>query len=518
MARPAVPLGLWLVACAAPPSAEPTPDAPCRPWLAADPGPARRHQAVADAVIPTTDGARALSEVWDGCGPHGFLVSDLPRAEAEPASVWKRDLRALLDASPPDTHWWFVPRGPRADAHRSELVKDIDDLDPGLADAWADRLHVLDVDAGALDGWLGEALTGVGTGGFALDLRQRIRGLGSAADVTRDARGEWPWENNLAYFAHDLAWLVEDEARTAAWEAAAPGATDVRLWDGEVLSGFAEIDVALPPAEAMADFDTLTLEIDLRCPDPTRAEPGNCGAWDYLAHLSRVDGPEPVELARFITPYHREARWRVDITPMLPHLADGGSARLRWEFAPEWNPQPTETRITLRLADTGRPVRPQRAVRVGRGGPFGGAPPPQVTTVDIPSDAAATTLYAVITGHGGATRNCAEFCDHQHAFAIGDDRYTAAHPEAGTATGCLDRLGEQVVPNQWGTWWFGRGGWCPGQPVSPWNWDLTDAVSPGTSATVTYTTSLAGAPSPADAGDVRVDAWLVTWAATEGSP
>jgi hypothetical protein len=511
-----LPMALAVVACAAPPSAEPedTSDQEiCAPWAEpAAPG-THRHEVAGDAVIPLVDGEIRLSETWTGCGPHGFLVGDLSRSETEAASVWKRDVPALLAASPPDSHWWFVSRGDRASAQREEIVKRLDDLPEATQAAWAGRLHVIDKPADKLDGWLGEVLAGVGVGGFTLDTAQRLRGMGSLADVTRETRGDWPWENNLAYAAHDLQWLVEDVRREQEWAAQAEGATDVAVWTGEVLAGFAEADVTLPDASTMLGFDTLELEVDLRCPDATRAEAGNCGAWDYLASLQRIDGAEPVELARFITPYHREARWRVDITPMLPHLLDGGGMRLRWDFAPEWNTQPTETRLTLRLADRGRGERPRTATRVGTGGPFNTSYNADRGTIDaeIGPSTARTELYAVISGHGAATDSCAEFCDHRHTWTIGSSAYEASFPEAATQDGCLGQIGKQMTPNQWGTWWFGRGGWCPGQPVHTWRWDVTNDVSPGSVAGVAYAASLSGRPPPDDAGDVNVAAWLVTY-------
>ena len=36
-----------------------------------------------------------------------------------------------------------------------------------------------------------------------------------------------------------------------------------------------------------------------------------------------------------------------------------------------------------------------------------------------------------------------------------------------------------VKPNQYGTWGYGRAGWCPGQDVHPMVTDITDYVSIG---------------------------------------
>lgn len=48
----------------------------------------------------------------------------------------------------------------------------------------------------------------------------------------------------------------------------------------------------------------------------------------------------------------------------------------------------------------------------------------------------------------------------------------------GTALGCTMRVKEGAVPNEHGTWLYGRGGWCDGLQVSPWRTDVTKQVSP----------------------------------------
>ena len=42
-------------------------------------------------------------------------------------------------------------------------------------------------------------------------------------------------------------------------------------------------------ADVLAKYDTLEIEVEMRCPDPEKPEPGNCGAWDYIAWLAVRD-------------------------------------------------------------------------------------------------------------------------------------------------------------------------------------------------------------------------------------
>ena len=62
------------------------------------------------------------------------------------------------------------------------------------------------------------------------------------------------------------------------------------------------------------------------------------------------------------------------------------------------------------------------------------------------------------------------------------------HPEAGDNNYCME-LGtilQGVVPNQYGTWGYGRAGWCPGMDVAPFVTDITDFVSIGEENVIQY--------------------------------
>lgn len=272
--------------------------------------------------------------------------------------------------------------------------------------------------------------------------------------------------------------------------------------------------IDLPDAEAMEAFDTLEVDVTSLCPDPDELEFGNCGAWDYLAWLYVYsENDETIEMARFITSYHRETRWVVDVSPMLVHLRGGGKRKFRWEFAPPWNPQPTATRLSLRLSSQGKAVKPAEATFLWSGGTFDSkyaeAHPPK--EVLVPADAAKIELWAIVTGHGAEAGQCAEFCNHQHRFDVNGKTYLLAHPEAGTLEGCIDEIENGMVPNQGGTWWFGRGGWCPGQQVEPWVVDVTADVKPGEMAKLGYKGLFKMKPPSDGAGNIEMTSYLVTY-------
>jgi hypothetical protein len=150
---------------------------------------------------------------------------------------------------------------------------------------------------------------------------------------------------------------------------------------------------------------------------------------------------------------------------------------------------------------------------VATGGSFGSAYNTGREPVEVPisSSAAAVQLWAVTTGHGMGTSNCAEFCAHQHEFTVDGESHLQEFDAVGKSTGCVDQIENQMTPNQSGTWWYGRGGWCPGQQVMPFEADVSAAVGTDGTATVSYRGMLDGAEPPDGAGDILLNAWLVVY-------
>jgi len=100
----------------------------------------------------------------------------------------------------------------------------------------------------------------------------------------------------------------------------------------------------------------------------------------------------------------------------------------------------------------------------------------------------------LLSGHGQTDGdNCAEWCNHEHAFGVGGSTYRIDYPgEAGTAFGCADKVGEGVVPGQYGNWTPLRAGWCPGFPVPAVRFDISGDVSLTGDNELTYMASFAG--------------------------
>lgn len=81
-----------------------------------------------------------------------------------------------------------------------------------------------------------------------------------------------------------------------------------------------------------------------------------------------------------------------------------------------------------------------------------------------PTATAAVQLAAIISGHGGC-----EFVPTSHHFVVnGVDFNTSTiafdrFMLAGSKFGCTRQVPQGAMPNEHGTWYYGRNGWCDGR-------------------------------------------------------
>ena len=100
-------------------------------------------------------------------------------------------------------------------------------------------------------------------------------------------------------------------------------------------------------------------------------------------------------------------------------------------------------------------------------------------TFELPAGRPRVQLYAVITGHGNDNHGCGEFCATEHRFQLGDSAAVTKEnllPVTHQQIGCAEHVDEGVTPNEYGTWLFGRDGWCNGKPVTPFVADVSGLI------------------------------------------
>lgn len=407
---------------------------------------------------------------------------------------------------------------------------------------------------------------------FAVDRHQRVREVGMLGQLSRG--GISP---DLTYLAHEPQYYEfearREERLRAQGATVIPMLERLRVdeWEGprNWRDAVAYAEATLPDATTMARFDTLEVDFEMHCPN---GRDGECGAWDYIADLricddrstpsepgsersddasagdsdlddvGAMDGGDDVtrfdaatdveetfrprragcdlEVARWITPYWREGRWVTDISAMLPLLAGGGRRTFRWSSKHQFDPRevPYYISLSLRLSNQRRGMRPAelRTLWSSEGERFDSTyddrhPPRRFS---VPAGTRRVELYSVITGHGAESGQCAEFCNHTHHFSVNGERpHSIQFPEAQRFDGCARRVDEGVVPNQHGTWYLGRGGWCPGQEVRPHVIDITSQLRAGADNEVTYRALLGSNPLVAgrNYGSINHSTYLVFW-------
>lgn len=226
----------------------------------------------------------------------------------------------------------------------------------------------------------------------------------------------------------------------------------------------------------------------LECP----GAPIDCDPWDRKGTLRIVREPNWTEIARVITPYDitggnrpGHCTWEIDATDYEPllhgdvtlaqaidtYIGEAGGWIVTVDFAfIEGVPalKPFEV-IDLWQSDYAAYGNPEN--------PIENFLSPRTLTIDPRANA--VKFRMVTTGHGqGNTANCAEFCMKKHKIKVN----TAAWEQYLWRSDCE----ANTCSPQGGTWLIDRAGWCPGDKVTPWDIDVTGAVTPGAEATLDY--------------------------------
>jgi hypothetical protein len=439
--------------------------------------------------------------------------------------MWSTGVDELLERSPRNVHYFFVVAGTSTDdaeefgaAMDERVAEALAGLDEEDNTWWSERAHVVAGPSGDQDGLVRQmGRTNVGYFGWGIDRAQKIRSLGYFPDVAAydnalNSAGEWPWEMELYSAAREVEYFNFEAERQIALDAVSADIVDV--FGGDVVAQFVDGTMSLPDAATMAAYDTLEVDVRMECPDADGPEISNCGAWDYLAHMWLWDEPSESwqEMSRFITTYHREARWVVDSTHALGWLQEGGDRTVRFEWAPSWNTQPTGVTVRIRLSNQGKGFAPRQTIPLFTGGAFGSTYNDRAPAeVAIPATAARVDLVALTTGHGMDNGNCAEFCDQEHTFSIGGVSWSHEMHDPGDDEACANSVVTGTVPNQAGTWWFGRGGWCPGRRVDPFTADVTAQAPAGDTVSVVYEGTRNGSTPVDGSGNIEHRSWLVIY-------
>jgi len=229
--------------------------------------------------------------------------------------------------------------------------------------------------------------------------------------------------------------------------------------------------------DTLAKYNRIDVDFALGCPG-TRDT--NCDIWDYIVGVTAccTDGSPCFEIGRWITPFRRRVgRWLTPIRQYLPLFADKTciitAATVGYTH---WH-----ATLNMRFSDPLPSVLiPRGIMPLFVGGTFNHYYNQHFYTISFmtpnPIFPKKVELFAVISGHGSNSEGCAEFCVTSHHFVINNNFNNVTYNEAGTQLGCAMKVLEGSVPNEHGTWVYGRDGWCDGQNVRPWVVDVTDQI------------------------------------------
>uniref|UniRef100_A0A672S712 Uncharacterized LOC107592527 n=1 Tax=Sinocyclocheilus grahami TaxID=75366 RepID=A0A672S712_SINGR len=300
----------------------------------------------------------------------------------------------------------------------------------------------------------------------------------------------------------EMGWFLYPTFRFMAWQAQwftfnealqeqlSQPAVIVPVFDRHLMQGETGAQAVVDLPGDFMDYDILELDASLSCPG-RRDE--TCAHWDHTVQLyvccDRTSPYCNLELGRWITAFRRgTGHWLTDVSPLIPLLNDK-----KCVFTMKTVPwaMPWMTSLNLRFSYSNQTDRlyPFKVMSLFPGGTFDKDYNSRYQEIkfSLPASTKKVELYAVITAHGSDENFCGEFCVTSHHFLINRSvNNTLVFESAGSPLGCAMRVSEGAVPNEHGTWLYGRGGWCDGLQVDPWRTDITSQLDMSGTNSVLY--------------------------------
>jgi len=427
-----------------------------------------------DLTIPTENGDWSFSANRSKDETYIFII--YRPSNSQSTAIWKTDLIRFVERSPDNVHYFFL-----VDAIVDTFNERVAQLKTNIDTAFTvggnsdlkSRIHIGSKPVDEFDSWISDWLDNTSEFFLGIDRFQKIRKGGlfhSWKTSSLDPQFEFVYKEAEFYnYEHDLkeAYSSPDMIRIKGIEGVP---FPEEGWGKEL---FFAVDIPKLPK------GKLFIELEQVCDSAKACE------WDRLEHLHLCEGPDSdvcnIEVGRWITTYGRSGKWVTDITPLLPLIKQDGKNKFKFSVAGD---QYTNYLDLLFIpdenSDTPLEIHPLYSGTTQFNEEYNTKF--EEMTLEIPANAKKVFISAYITGHGNGSEqeNCAEFCKFESIFNVNGTDFEIDFDNAGTDRGCFDLVNEGVVPNQSGSWPFGRAGWCPGQDVKLINIDITDKVITGT--------------------------------------
>ena len=411
------------------------------------------------------------------------------------STLWQQNVKSeLIENSPLNVHYIFLSN---LDSNyedmlnlKSEFDIILSQLEPDLKNHWLTHLHYSAQKISEYDDWLSQGLAN--RQALGINQFQLLQEIGSLSNPDGFVG------NYLHYLAHealfyDYEWNALNEDISTYDEITV---FEREHYTGGWASTISQL-VEFPNHEELDNYSGMSIELLRGCPDANgNYSDQGCDDYDRIARMFICDEDESNchEAARWITPFDRQPHHLTDISPFISMLKPGGNKIVKFQES-GW----PNSLLTMRfrfyhnqeIVDTPQEFQPMWVGTIPFNPDFDDNTPPVV--FNVPDDATKVEFVSYITGHGwgsNGTYNCAEFCNSKHIFTVngGVYEFDTSYPEADDNNYCmeLETIIQGVVPNQWGTWGYGRAGWCPGQDVHPMITDITEYVSIGDDNVIDY--------------------------------
>ncbi len=463
-----------------------------QPWKTSGYG-SGRMDIVKHFSLPTLDsGTWSFQNQWNGNDTYLFLFKYTDSSGNSNNADWGANPTKLVKSLPENAHIFF---GSFDSTFHNDVLDRKNAVLNGLSTAEEEkimpRVHFIDMDMSGASGGIGDLINSWGSFYYGIDRFQRARETGSLNAWTSGGNdiSHWAYESQMWNYefmseiretdpAIDVITIVEEEWHSGGWSSG-------------YSSTYSDINFTLP--NNISSYDTLEVFHEHGCEDRrNRHSGGGCHEWDYLAYLKICDRDNSsicgTEYMRWITTYGREGRWLTDISPYLYMLDDGDTRSFKYQGA-------NKGLMTIKLlfSDWGSGFSPTSGEQIFTGGQFDGdynneskyKRQHNFTTLTQYDQ---VKIVATITGHGfnQDQANCAEFCDHEHHYYLNGNHAYEWHPIVHDNEGCENDIENGVVANQYGSWPYGRAGWCAGQDVDQWTYDITSWVDNATTNNLVY--------------------------------
>ena len=448
---------------------------------------------IVDKILNPSTNGRNFADNWNG--EESYIFIHYQTSAPLSSALWGSTTKAqLLSDSPTNVHYFFVSSRTSSATEVANMKAEFDEIISGLSPIeqahWNTHLHFLPERSLEMNNWLATALNGKKA--IAIDSFQKIREIGYLGNpATFNGTYIHYLAHEAEYFKYELG-VFSDTGQPY---------DEITVFDRTHYTGGWAASISetinLPNDEILSQYDKLEVELLRGCPDANmNYSDAGCDDYDRIARMfiCEDDGSNCLEISRWITPFDRQPHSLTDITPFISSLRPGGNKIIKFQESGWPNSLLT---LKLRLYDLeDNSSSPQDIIPIWNGTvlfnpDYDDNRPP--TAFNIPNNATKVEFVTYITGHGWGSAgcfNCAEFCNSKHMFEVngGVFEFERSHPNASDNNYCMEltTIAQGVIPNQYGTWGYGRAGWCPGQDVIPYITDITDAVSFGEENIIDY--------------------------------